>query len=302
MESIIKDEISSYLTADSEESSFLLKKILEYPHSIVVKLLELPDDSIKRFRIYDLAVAIKDVDTQHILKHIFDDCSNNSDPLTQLSAFEFCKEHNIRSTDLFIELLNKHINDPILSVTLAETTVCMITSEPDVTKYIDSIKFVILKASEDHNLLVSVTHIAKDKRLSKLIVEDKNFMELLDSDPYEPALKAILLYIRTLLVSSLDEPEPIIMKKELLSKYLGSPEVGLRVATLEHIAITAPIMFDSYKRDSSFINKLTDVSSDTTLDEFNSRLKAQRVLGIAIKDKLGKETLRVDEGPQLEVL
>lgn len=276
----IKEDFEIYLSCNPERVKECRTTLMLYSPASLMEVIYLPKDSEERFRVYDLLFELGKPG-EKLLEKIYDECKNKEDPLSQLAAIEFIHEHKMYSPDLFISLFNEYSNDPILFPTIAATTIPMLLKEPE--KHVEMLKTVIDQAVDDHNLLGVLPDIARTKFGAKLLIESPKFMEFIEQIQTNPDLRTMNFYIRTLMVPNLDDPKIIFLPLKEITRALNNPHIGLRVAVLEHIAATAKYCINEFLQDHNLMSALCDTSSDSTIDEEKSRLKAQDALGISIQ-------------------
>ena len=303
MQEEIKNDLEIYLSCSPERLKEMKETLLVYSRKQLLEVLYLPKDSEPRFRVYDLCLCLGK-DGEKLLQNVFDECSNDSDPLSQLAAIEFVHEHKMVSTELFIKLFKEHISDPLLLPTIAEATVPMLLTKPEENK--ELLEYVIKHATTDiPDLLGTLPDIARSEFGAGLLVSTKEFMEwAAETQQHSVELRTMNYYIRTLMIKRLKDPKPVILDPRDIIRSLANPSPGLRVACLEHVAAAAPFAMDSFLNYQGFVSTMCDVTMDTTIDEEKSRLKAQDALGISIRaaGKNAPSELRKEAEPELMVI
>lgn len=302
MQEQINYDLKVYATCDVGRLQSLKDEILCYSPADLVPALDQKWDSEEKFRIYDLCLALGEP-AKHILDGVFQDCEDSSDPLTQLAAIEFVHEHKLQNLDTFIRLFNNTKDDPLLLPTIVTAIVPQILSSENPTEHLDILQWIVDHSTSDMpDLLGALPDIARSEYGPKLCFASESFKEWYTTVQHKPELRTMNYYIRTLLLKHCEQPELVILPPNELLNSLANPTPGLRVACLEHIAAAAPYCLETFLDYPEFINKMVDVSSDTTIDEERSRLKAQDALGISVKVAGGNATKLRMADPEPEVM
>lgn len=293
-----------YLSCEPGRKEELLQKLLASDRKMLLDILSLPSDSEERFRIYDLLIRIAP-DGNELLNHVFAECEDDSDPLSQLAAIQFVNEHNLQNIDHFINLFNKNLDDPLKLPSIATTLTQMIMKQPDPLQYSDIVEVLITKSLQDNELLGSLTPLTKNEVFAQMMLSLPEFQMFLMDVPHSFEFRAFTLYMRNLLVKYMDNPSQYLLGATSMVSAITNPTPALRVAAFDHITFFAPYCRAELLQVPRIRERLRDPSMDSSIEEAKSRNRAIDALGLYTVDPMDptkKITPSEDMGPDLMVI
>ena len=291
-------------TCDPLRKDEIIDQLVASDRKMLMSLVHLPKDAEQRFRVYDLLIKIQP-DGQDLLNHVFEECRDDSDPLSQLAAIQFVYDHHLQDIDTFIDLFNQNIDNPLIIGCVSLTVASMILESPNPTAYSDTVAIILEKATtEDPDLLGTLPILAKNEAFAKMMLASKSFQMWMIDFPYKPELRTFNIYMRNLLTKYCDQPFDLLVDESAMISAMTHPSPGLRCAIFEHIAIMAEHFRQKLLDIPRMAERLFDASMDTTQDEAMSRRKAITALGLDRPQPGGPaQRQRVEDiGPDLMVI
>ena len=295
-----------YLSCDTSRKDEIASILLNSNRQLLLSILKLPEDSEERFRVYDLILKMLP-DGQELLNHVFEECQDGSDPLNQLVAIQFVNDNKLNDIETFLAIFKKNVDNPSVLPSIAQTIVPMILSQSDPTKYTEYVQIMVNKAiSSIPDVLGALPPLAKYDPFAQLMLNNDEFKMWLIDFPYKPELRTFNIYMRNLLVNHAKDQSSLLLSESNLMSALTHPNVCLRCAAFDHIAMMAPFFKEQLLAMNRFKERLFDTSMDTTLDERRARDRATTALGLTIETPNGNiiptTEAHEDIGPDIMVI
>jgi hypothetical protein len=269
-----------YLSCDTVRKTEFMEKLIAADRAMLLSIIELPQDSQDRFRVYDLLVRIRP-DGDAFLQHVLEECQDDSDPLNQLAAIEFVYENKMNDLANFIDLFNRNLENSLTIVSIAQTVAEMILVSDDPVSYSGVVATILERSfASNSDLLGVLPRLTSNPTFARMILDSESFQTWISQVPASPELKTFNIYMRTLLARVSERPMKLLLDPVILAAALIHPAPGLRCAAFEHIAELSRTCRSQLLDIPRIRERLRDVSMDSTQDEMLARRKALSALGI----------------------